>query len=406
MKVLQEYIKKKESLLNTKSNSMMLKKDKLNQKNDAKSKTNSESKTCAIERFKQEIILIKNENFFDKIENLLNKEKISNNHKNRIKNIFLNFFDYLKLNDNELKADKNEINANNVLSLKRINICDAYNFVKYGAKYKKDSSIKFILSIMRKYIRLINEEPYLNYKTRIHFIKNENKKDLTYRQQLALIKFLKENYDIQTLLLFYFLYYLGLNYSTVSRILKGNFNKNFSELKIRKKKFRRYKIIPSIKKNIEEFIKNSREEKKFLFFEEIDNYKNSNRYKFIRQKIIDVLQSCYYIYKEQINYIISIFYRTRNPKKIMNKINEYLDYEIGISNGIINSEISKFDYDEKLDNELPISEDSSYMDYKDILGENINIDLENNFQVNNSFEKKDKNILTAKEQFNLGITYS
>lgn len=151
MKVLQEYIKKKESLLNTKSNSMMLKKDKLNQKNDAKSKTNSESKTCAIERFKQEIILIKNENFFDKIENLLNKEKISNNHKNRIKNIFLNFFDYLKLNDNELKADKNEINANNVLSLKRINICDAYNFVKYGAKYKKDSSIKFILSIMRKY---------------------------------------------------------------------------------------------------------------------------------------------------------------------------------------------------------------------------------------------------------------
>ena len=86
------------------------------------------------------------------------------------------------------------------------------------------------------------------------------------------------------------------------------------------------------------------------------------------------MKSCKYIYKKQINYIISIFYRTRNPKKIVIQIDEYLDHEIGISNGIINSEISNFSYDENFGNSNPIIDDSSYMDYNDIFIEKIIVD--------------------------------
>ena len=86
------------------------------------------------------------------------------------------------------------------------------------------------------------------------------------------------------------------------------------------------------------------------------------------------MKSCKYIYKKQINYIISIFYRTRNPKKIVKQIDEYLDHEIGISNGIINSEISNFSYDENLGNSNPLIDDSSYMDYNDIFIEKPIVD--------------------------------
>ncbi|MBR1680823.1 hypothetical protein IJ707_03425 [bacterium] len=167
MNVLQDYIKKKEALLNIKFNSQQFHKDILNDNNDIDEKKANKIAKNEGEIFKRKIILLNNENLFDKIEYLLSKEKITEGHKNKIKNLFFKFAEYLISKRTKSNIYKANLNSKKILSLKRINISDSYNFIKYKTRYKKESSIKFILSLMRKYIRLLNNEPKLNFKQRI-----------------------------------------------------------------------------------------------------------------------------------------------------------------------------------------------------------------------------------------------
>ena len=97
---------------------------------------------------------------------------------------------------------------------------------------------------MRKIIREMNNEQKLDYIEIIKFKKNiNNTSNLSFRQQVAILKFLKENNDIQNFIMFYFLYYLGLNFSSISRILITHFNGNYSLLKLKHRKLKRLKLI-------------------------------------------------------------------------------------------------------------------------------------------------------------------
>ena len=53
--------------------------------------------------------------------------------------------------------------------IKRINISDVYNFIITNNKFKKESTKKYMLLRIRRYIRLLNSEEKLNYKQKIRF---------------------------------------------------------------------------------------------------------------------------------------------------------------------------------------------------------------------------------------------
>ena len=132
----------------------------------------------------------------------------------------------MKKNSNFSDLKKKE-KGHNKLNLKRINISDVQSFLDKIKKYKKQSSINFIKTVMRKYIRLLNDEPDLDYKEKIKFSNNNDCHDLSFRQQVVMIKYLKEKYDIQIILIYYFLYYLGFTYSSCSRLLISHFHKDY-----------------------------------------------------------------------------------------------------------------------------------------------------------------------------------
>ena len=53
--------------------------------------------------------------------------------------------------------------------IKRINISDVYNFIITNNKFKKESTKKYMMLRIRRYIRLLNGEEKLNYKQKIRF---------------------------------------------------------------------------------------------------------------------------------------------------------------------------------------------------------------------------------------------
>lgn len=53
--------------------------------------------------------------------------------------------------------------------IKRINISDVYNFIITNNKFKKESTKKYMMLRIRRYIRLLNSEEKLNYKQKIRF---------------------------------------------------------------------------------------------------------------------------------------------------------------------------------------------------------------------------------------------
>lgn len=368
-------------------------------------------------------ILIVHEDFFEKLEKIMSHKKYTDEYKNRIKLLFFNFFNYLKetsINNHILKTGAD---GNIQLSLKRINICDVHSFINDTSKYKKSTSINYIHSVMRKYVRLLNCEPNLDYKEKIKLTNNYNNKDLSLRQQIVMIKFLKEKKDVQVLLIYYFLYYLGFTYSSTSRIMISHFLKNYNLLKTKKSKLKRFKINDSIRKNIINYIEGLGYEPKFLFYDNIKDSKRFTRVNFIKQKICNTLRKCYYIYNFQINYILNQFSKTRNPKKNTNNLTDFFDMDIGISNCYINSEISNFSKNDDSEESISISKDSSCIEKnEDNYNNNDNsfhatplpnnsINLQNEFDISefhksqsdNSFEKevvKDNIIINSFEGFN------
>lgn len=81
---------------------------------------------------------------------------------------------------------------------------------------------------MRKYIRILNGEPKLNYRQKIVETKEiSNPLSLNQDELYLIIKHLMKKETYFKILLFYFSYFIELNYSLISRILIKNLNNSF-----------------------------------------------------------------------------------------------------------------------------------------------------------------------------------
>lgn len=144
--------------------------------------------------------------------------------------------------------------------------------------------------------------------------KNKNFFLITNREIYAIIDYMKETNDIENLLIFYFLFIKGLNYSNISRILITNFKKDLSYLIIKKGIRNKYKIHYDIRLKILDFIKSQDFKNKFFFYNKIKDKKGETRALFIKRQFKRIVDNCFWISNNRKNNIINYFATTRKVK--------------------------------------------------------------------------------------------
>lgn len=166
---------------------------------------------------------------FTRLKNFMANEGVSDNYFKSVISLFKKFLNYI------IKAPKIQNNGTIVTIIKneyfakRIEPMDVLNFLKYNnIKYSDSSSLKILTKIL-KYSRILNNEPELNYTIDLPKVRNKKTNELLTKNELILIcQKIKDNYNIQILIIFFFLYYFGLTYSKVSRIKITDFKSKFS----------------------------------------------------------------------------------------------------------------------------------------------------------------------------------
>ena len=276
-------------------------------------------------------ILSRENNIFDRIENIMAQEKSKNTYKTKVINYFNCFIEFLEKNSKSSKSqiikiirDKNET----FYVIPKIIISDIHDFVNSKFYSFKDKTKNIILSIMRKFVRMLNNDKNLNYSNKLFFYKsNNNCISLSEKELCCLINYLKDNNELQNLIIFYFLYYSGLNYSSLARCKIKNFYKDFSILKFAKNKTRKIHIPFVIKMDILNFLENNKKISGFIFYNDYNEKLNPHsRVLYIKNELMKSIRKFKGLSEQKKNLLIQSFSKTRRYKILSKKYELLFDY--------------------------------------------------------------------------------
>ena len=271
-------------------------------------------------------------NIFERLKYLMEEENTSLSYRKTIMQYFSGLIEYIIKKKIKYRKQKIEIEAmkskiNNYKG--KINISDVSSFVKYKYKNYKLSTKKIILSKIRKYVRILNNQPKLDFKFKISFSNREKKQSLLTELELAsLINNIKINYEIQILIIFYFLYYSGLTFSLVARIKFTDFKQDFSLLKIIKGTTRLINIPSIIKANINIFNETTEHSSVFFFYSSFKGNNKQSRTQLIKKKFEEVIYLCKEISFQTKKTLIREFSKSRKYKILSEKFSNLFDYNI------------------------------------------------------------------------------
>lgn len=210
----------------------------------------------------------------EKLSNILNERNVSFEYKRKILNLFRNFINYLIYVKQNKELIKNYKRFNKYI-IRRIKITDVNEYINDNYKNAKISTIESIKYRMRRFIRIINQEEDLDYSEKIQRSKSNNISSIAKDELISIFNYINQKNDLLAFLLFYFFYFIGLNYSFIARILIKDFKSSFKTLIIRKGKKRiRHNFPPIISKILYLYFINFRTYNSFYFFE--DNFINNN----------------------------------------------------------------------------------------------------------------------------------
>ena len=238
-------------------------------------------------------------------------------------------------------------------------------------------------------------------------------------ESLAIINTIKDDNNLEMLLIYYFLYIKGLNFTAVSRLLLTHFRNGFKYLILKKGKKSKYKIDISISQKLYEYFKCQKYNTKFFFFNNIIDNEKTTRVSFIKGKMENILNRADGLKEYRKTEILKIFSFIRSPKWafdldiFINDVGFTYGFfepdlsifpEFSISHTIINNnnELSSFLPEEEEQNESPKKEinDINNINKCDD-NENINKNLERSFETlefKNLALLKSKNIFDSNEQ--------
>ena len=271
------------------------------------------------------IKLTKNSKSFEKMDLItklsliLENQKITKTEKNRTKNIFQNFINYLNNNNNSINKKKNHKPSNSFIYDKRIKITDVTKFIDYKYKQSTDLTIHNMKIRMRKYVRLLNNEPKLNFQKKLNkIIQNNHSEDNKSKGIKKIIKYLSSKSNLLNILLFYFLYYIGLNYSLVSRLMIKNFKQDFKVLLIQKgtKIIKHYFPKQIINVLYYYFMESRSFKSKYFFNDNIKEQKHQSRTQYIKNEVKEFFDEIPDIKEINKQKLLSEFSRLRNSKRL------------------------------------------------------------------------------------------
>lgn len=283
-------------------------------------------------KYKKITLLSRKHNIFERINNLMEEENASFSYRKIIIKYFSGLIEYIinkKNKKRKIKINKEDINSKINNYKNKINISDVSSFVKYKYKNYKVSTKKIILSKIRKYVRILNNHPKLDFKFKISFSNTKKKKCLLTELELAsLINTIKLNNEIQILIIFYLLYYSGLTFYLISIIKYSDFKQDFSILKLIKGKTRLINIPSIIKENIKFFLETIEHSSVFFFYSSFKGNNNQSRTQLIRKKIEDAIWFCKEISLQKKKALINEFSKSRKYKILSEKFFTLFDYNI------------------------------------------------------------------------------
>lgn len=147
---------------------------------------------------------------------------------------------------------------------------------------------------------------------------------ITNREVDAIIDYLRQTKDFENILIFYFLFAKGLNYTQVSRILITDFKQDFNYLLLKKKFTFTYTIDLDIKNKLIEFFLAQEYESCYFFYNKIKDGENTRRSLFIKNKFTYIINNCFWINNQRKKSCINYFSLKRFPKWGYNT-NKFID---------------------------------------------------------------------------------
>lgn len=260
-------------------------------------------------------------NFFDRLLKVLKDEGSSLEYNYRVISLFEKYFEYSFLENKKTKKIR-YIKKDNQLFVDKLDINHILSFLKSNSSKYKDSSLNNIMSKMRRFCRILNNNPKLDYKEKITSVKKIKSRILPKNELISLCNKIKNKDSLQFSLLFFFLYFFGLNYYKVSRIKITDFKYSFSVLIDKKISDKRKKIIlPSLLKVIiSQFIKKKANKSKYLFYDSITDNKIYTRTRLIKKNVSALINEMDFLTDIQKDFIIHEFCKKRKTKRYNNEI--------------------------------------------------------------------------------------
>lgn len=285
---------------------------------------------------KKDVLIFSNENnIINKIEKIMEQENSNFIYRRKVIKYFNNFINFLEKNskttETKIKIHIRE-DKKIIYSITEINLSDVYNFVHSNYNKYKDKTKNIILSIMRKFTRILNNKPDLNYEQKLNFHKSHNNSLILNDNELnSIVNYLKDNDELEALILFYFLYFSGLNFYSLSRCQIKDFQKDFEILKIIKDKVKKIHIPLVIKRNIKQFLLNRDIESKFLFIEYYNEKENiKSRATYLKDVFIKSIKLFKGFSEQKKNILIKDFSITRKYKILTEKYFQLFDFDFRI----------------------------------------------------------------------------
>ena len=267
-----------------------------------------------------------NNNLLQLLENILNDKNVSTEYTKKVIRLFENFIEYL-INTKKNKELFSNYKKYNKYIIKRIKMSDVEDFIFERYKNSKPSTIYNIKSRMRRFIRIINNEPHIDYSRKIFRPKsNVSTTSLLSKQELfLLLRDLNKSKDSFSIILLYFLYFLGLNYSFIARILLTDFKSNFTLLILKKgKKVIKHYLPNIIVQLLFQYFIESRSYNSYYFFE--DNFLGNNgetRTMMIKDKTSIIFEKAKYITNNKKKKLLSDFSKLRRAKPIASDLAKF-----------------------------------------------------------------------------------
>lgn len=147
-----------------------------------------------------------------------------------------------------------------------------------------------IMSRIRKFVRILNNEPILNYKVSLPIIeKRKDKSSIINQELISIFKTIGKKRNLQISLIFFFLYYIGLTYSKVARIRIKDFHSSLSILIDKKSKNKKFILPKIIQEILYEFIFEKENKTNFLFYDEVKEITVISRTKRIKNNLTKIV---------------------------------------------------------------------------------------------------------------------